>query len=351
MARVCLVVIVAAVATAPTALADPLLEARFKNEAPRKWDELLGVAKRYAGRSTYQKYEAEKGRRKLLEHFTSEWKCAGDNALVTIRTYASEQEDSLVSEDVTAANPYYLFRLERRSANADWLLRDVELNPPAGEEAAVGSPPSQIRKCYRQFCAGLVVGERELPDVVGDPKYRFTVTGNVQPEPGNPALIRVPCAFVVEARNKRFTNSFKGFMVLDSERYWVPTRYEFDINYVDNPVKHSSHQVMECAYDTDNGVPILTSVTMTHSVPDEAGGVARQIEKVSRHSIRRAGRLDDADFRLSAYGLPEPVGVPVTGSSRLYLWLILSGILCLGLGLCFSWLIRRKRGAALARAE
>jgi hypothetical protein len=57
-----------------------------------------------------------------------------------------------------------------------------------------------------------------------------------------------------------------------------------------------------------------------------------------------------ADFRLSAFGLPEPRGVAPLKSSRWYLWFIAAGVVSLAVG-AFLWrrLQQRKGSSAFAR--
>lgn len=50
----------------------------------------------------------------------------------------------------------------------------------------------------------------------------------------------------------------------------------------------------------------------------------------------------DEEFTLSAFGIPEPVGI-AKRPMRWYLWLALAGILCLSLAALFRWLARRAK--------
>ncbi|GIW85246.1 MAG: hypothetical protein KatS3mg107_0906 [Gemmataceae bacterium] len=59
---------------------------------------------------------------------------------------------------------------------------------------------------------------------------------------------------------------------------------------------------------------------------------------------RLGGKLDESEFRLSAFGLPEPVGVEWERPVRWYLWLMLAGVVCLLAGGVFYSLSRRRAG-------
>lgn len=57
--------------------------------------------------------------------------------------------------------------------------------------------------------------------------------------------------------------------------------------------------------------------------------------------------FDDADFRLSAFGLPEPMGVQPLPPSHNWLWLLAATIAAAALAILFSWLKRRRTMASL----
>ena len=59
--------------------------------------------------------------------------------------------------------------------------------------------------------------------------------------------------------------------------------------------------------------------------------------------LRRAGPFPDSDFRLSAFGIPEPEGIEPPPPSRLWLWLLLGGAALAGVAVFFAWLRRRFR--------
>ncbi len=59
----------------------------------------------------------------------------------------------------------------------------------------------------------------------------------------------------------------------------------------------------------------------------------------------------DSDFRLSAFGLPEPKGVPQPAVPRTWLWLIAAAAGAGLLAILFAWLKRRRVAATQAKAE
>lgn len=61
--------------------------------------------------------------------------------------------------------------------------------------------------------------------------------------------------------------------------------------------------------------------------------------------------VPDAEFTLSAFGLPEPMGVEPPERSRTWLWLISAALGLVALALLFTWLKRRRILAGKARAQ
>lgn len=66
------------------------------------------------------------------------------------------------------------------------------------------------------------------------------------------------------------------------------------------------------------------------------------------HHIRatltvRKSTASPADFRLAAFGLPEPVDVPPVRRTPTYLWLLLAAVACVALAAGFRFLARRHR--------
>lgn len=60
-------------------------------------------------------------------------------------------------------------------------------------------------------------------------------------------------------------------------------------------------------------------------------------------------RFPDADFRLSAFGLPEPMGVEQPEPSRTWIWLIVAAIGAGLIAVVFAWLKRRSATANAAK--
>jgi hypothetical protein len=58
--------------------------------------------------------------------------------------------------------------------------------------------------------------------------------------------------------------------------------------------------------------------------------------------FRASAPFSDADFRLSAFGLPEPEGIKWPKPPKTWLWLICGGVVFAGVAAFFAWLKRRR---------
>lgn len=100
--------------------------------------------------------------------------------------------------------------------------------------------------------------------------------------------------------------------------------------------------------DHPSGFPIIQRYTATYD------GVYQKDNRKSRGDIRAEYQLevDDgvptSEFTLSAFGLPEPMGVKPLPKSHAWLWLLMAAITAAALAILFSWLKRRRTKATSA---
>lgn len=59
----------------------------------------------------------------------------------------------------------------------------------------------------------------------------------------------------------------------------------------------------------------------------------------------------DSDFRLSAFGFPEPMGAPPLPPSRSWLWLLVAAVAAAALAILFAWLKRRRTLASQVKTH
>jgi hypothetical protein len=134
-----------------------------------------------------------------------------------------------------------------------------------------------------------------------------------------------------------------------SIRGGVLERFYFDPSH--GWVHHGSRRVMargngdevncHIAYDQDRTTPLKWEYKLLR----QQSGNEQMLRTVNIVKYQKK-QFPDSDFRLSQFGLPEPVGASqVTGSSS-YIWLLGAAAGSAGLALVFRHLGRRDRSSA-----
>ncbi|MEM4721704.1 MAG: hypothetical protein QXT73_06570 [Candidatus Methanomethylicaceae archaeon] len=135
-----------------------------------------------------------------------------------------------------------------------------------------------------------------------------------------------------------------GWIIFDPERYWIPLEYKASVTWLGaQEIKTEEHGAMEYT-KISHELPVLKQMDgrikgkSTKGIPVELDFVFRT-EYLIREYVPSV-----EEFTLSAFGLPEPVGVEWERPVRWYLWLTLAGMVCLVAGGVFYWLSRRRAG-------
>lgn len=303
--------------------------------------------KSFCGTCTKTEYVTRDGSRKLEEKLDHEWKTIGDNSFVHTRFY-SDEKGPPIREIASGANSYYLFRATKKNSKADWLLDEVELGPPSGEGAAIGNPKLFPRTMYRIGLNNLLFTNEYLDQIVADKKYQFQITGNCTTRPDNPNLVVIPCRYRLPTKKgQSFVNYTEGKITLDSSRYWIVMEYDVSLSTfvlspqgIEGPIEPSSaRQTVSFEYLDVDGTPALVSRAEKH-IYNEPGQQPAIFERNSQFQLQKAGPLDESEFRMSRFGLPEPIGVTPPKKNNIYIWFIAGG---LGFFAIAAMAVRQKR--------
>ncbi len=302
---------------------------RFRDEAPGKWTELIERTKGLCGTFTKMEYVMKEGKKTLKEKLMYEWKTIGDYGFDHYHAFNGENEIPH-SEGASGANPLYLYTATYKGKKSGWLSDDIVLNPPSGHDAAIGEPIRRPRTVYRAGLNMLIANEY-LDLIVADKQYRFQITGNGTLRPDNTNLVVVPCRYRSPTKKgQSFVNYISGKVTLDSSRYWVIVEYDVDLTtqplspagIEGNVTADTARQIVTFKYRDVDGTPAPVSRNETHTYI-EAGKPPVVIETIKQFQIQKVGSLDEAEFRMSRFGLPEPLGVSPPKKNHLFIWIIL----------------------------
>jgi len=220
--------------------------------------------------------------------------------------------------DCFVVNERYYFHVSRISDGSQWMLRRFYAAGTKGYQAFA----ERVLR-YGELCCfpGIRVANVLLPDIVKNTDCDF------EPIEGDQTHCRL------EFRRKgteRFRTSnglifapLNGIIILDTTSWVV----ESVVWHTDGDPK-AELTVRYCYNEKDSVVP--------EEWTSKRGG-ATEIHRVSEYSTSRT--IPDRDFRLTAFGLPEPSGG--SGGKRTGLWCAgIAAVILLFVGI---WLVRRRQ--------
>ncbi|MEJ5276782.1 MAG: hypothetical protein WHU94_12805, partial [Thermogemmata sp.] len=228
-----------------------------------------------------------------------------------------------------AYNSKYSFMLGRRTLEGEWLVVRY------GVEADQAALRQETRESIdAAFSAPVRVVRTRLVDLVGQSTFRVVEVRGMEYEGRECVAVRFENPHPMS--RQPFVPAQGGLLVLDPSRSWSLCRAEIRSQYLGDkgPTDISEVVVMETRVGK-SGYPIPVRWTYQY----EGVMVTRE------YDLRDEGVEPlEREFTLSAFGLPEPVGVEWERPVRWYLWLMLAGVVCLVAGGVFYWLSRRRAG-------
>ncbi len=129
----------------------------------------------------------------------------------------------------------------------------------------------------------------------------------------------------------------KGWAIYDPQNYWLLDEYNLDVIFKDK-VNRNIYAVHEYTYDKKYNLPLIKIINA--HIKSMSNNEERKI--VYQFNINLGEKFADHEFTLSAYGLPEPVGLMVPRSTPRFIWFIIIAAVCVAIGAIFSILWRRR---------
>lgn len=298
------------------------LKDRFLKEAPSAWRDYESFAKRLQGRVVTKSTIRGKTREVQGE--------IKQNANCQMYVYQPVATGGEMIGELTAFNRQYGFSLSRRSQESPWTVSGIVMNSPGQKSRPYSDTQDRARRVL-----DLVILERtKLIDLFEKPTIRILGVKPITRDGRNCVEIRFDNTHPVS--EEPFVPEQRGTIILDPSRSWCLCSAE-----------------LQCGYLGDNGTEEI-QVNITTAMRDGKSGHPIPVQRLFKnpnaqilfeHQLEEPERLppDDA-FTLSAFGLPEPLGV--TKPRPWYLWLSLAGMLCLIGGGILYWLKRRAAGRA-----
>lgn len=287
---------------------DAVLIERFRTEAPVAWQKLADGLRvgfespselNYGSPANESDAVVPKGSTRV----TYLHRVKGGHELVETRY---EKGDRAGTRRVEAINSAYAFELAMRPPSNRWALESLErkaIDHDDREHSHVKSPAF----------SGVKIEGEWLKDLV-DSKGFHVESAEVDPNHADIVCVRFKSTYAVDKTN----SILGGTLCFDSKRFWTLTSY----NVAEQSTSKGTIEKSIVYQDLD-GFPFPRTVVVTYSFPPT--DFTRYVYRFGPPSRN----VDEDDFRLSAYGLPEigePPGLP---RGRLWAVFIVLGIICL----------------------
>jgi hypothetical protein len=220
-------------------------------------------------------------------------------------------------------NPHYSFQISRGETKKQWRLHEV-LTKSHPEFAKISLDLVQYLK-PNSF--GFVRGLGSVSDIVKGRQFKA-----VSAAPLEGALIQINFETAIPIPKHEIP--VKGFMVFDPKCYWTlqSATYEVAGACIFSQRKYSEEKILR-------GYCPCQLWESTTKVPKENTEIKRQ----NSYEIIDSSVPADHFFKLKHYGLPEPEGVRWESSNSCFLWFILIGVICVGLGITIRHRYRKAK--------
>ncbi len=189
------------------------------------------------------------------------------------------------------------------------------------------------------------IGNIPLRDCLTDPCFVIKRVDSLPERVSTGPVIRIhiSCDRSKGKPHPSFQLLQSGFVDLDTKNHYRPLAYEYTTS---NP-KFTNTRTGEIDYLLSEGIPIIRSMTLSDKGSSPIKGIIIGTEATTYQNVRYNSTVDNDQFWLSYYQLPEPVGLSRSKSVPNYVWLLF-GCGTFGLfAVLFGYLKRRSSSAAL----
>jgi hypothetical protein len=317
---------------------DQTLREQFLREAPARWAEYVQQAKQLQGTYSFRASFSVTGTKAENTYTVKMNRTCKLIELSMARKTPGGQGD-YDDLKVVAFNPRYAFALKRKTPSSPWIVTELV-------DLRTNSLPSSIQKTFERIDNEIL----ELVRLDKDPlaelarKPEFQVVRCKKVLQAGEEFVQVDFEYppTVEERD---SGVHRGTLVLDPQRFWCLRSYEVRYPRSDGSPGTVKYRVLELG-GREEGLPVPKRALEQREFLSKDGTRGKTEIWVECNLDVPRTLPPDEEFTLSAFGLPEPLGVTWSKPTPWYLWLSLAGALCLGGSGVFYWLKRRAAAKA-----
>ncbi len=222
----------------------------------------------------------------------------------------------------------YYCEIEKRQLNSDYVL--------ISNYDKVPSKISQSLFIVSPYASFMFLG-RSLPDWLNDPGFRIISTSY----DAEKSTAELSFSYSPNFEN-RLQNDYPymhGRFTFDTNNKWSIIKVDVAFfKEMENRIKKEYKQIFIINHEIKYEDVMMPKIIEQRMIGIERPVLQYQVEELVKVQLHKE------DFTLTAFGLPEPVGVEWERPVRWYLWLMLAGVVCLVAGGVFYWLSRRRAG-------
>lgn len=240
-------------------------------------------------------------------------------------------------DSIDCRNTHYLFHLRRQEGSDQYFLRKINIYSGHEPVLDVQNSLSSFNAPYADY-----IKKKTYLEVAQDPETHIVkfedclwqnktrkalATRYIFNVPGSKRRADCITVYYFSPEDGWICCGMKSYVADGSEREGLEERYFYEAKEGDRlPALKRIEQWVYNLQDTSKSR--LRSTT--------------EIDEFHRSPVP----FPDSDFRLSAFGFPEPMGVEPLPPSRNWWWLLVAAVAAAGLAMVFAWLKRRHTRTA-----
>lgn len=268
---------------------------------------------------------------------------SGSFYLISAESLPVKSGEQLDEGYTDGKNSKYEFKLGKPAERTEWLLLDWKLT---NEEK-----PNYKSITYKPWVLyqfeHLSLGYQALHHLVNHKDFRLVST---EMSPDISGAVRVAFEYKTSPRPGSTTDYTmrKGWMDLDPKGGWCikKAKHTHDLTIGGKTILGEVDRSFDYIVNRD-GIPILTQIRNEKTEKDSAGKVTRDVVVTSKFSTKYSDSISEHEFTLTAFGLPEPMGVePLPRRTPRYVWFLAIAGGCALFAVLFRRLARRRSAVA-----
>jgi hypothetical protein len=322
---------------------DEALKQRFLKEATSQWEKYARLSGELQGVLSASDTDARsllrKGGRENNELISrTEYKTNGRGTVLKTGFKYNRNGKVEEGEEVFGFNPRYAFELRRKSPESPWVLTNY-LERREGTD--LGKVASRIKGYLTAINYGVILWGQPLAEMVRKPGFRVGACRKVQRD--GEELVEV--AFTYSGKDGNRNVNLKGKLLFDPKRYWCWRSGDFQVT---GDILSGTNKLRGTQSESAGELPPLSRLwELDADVLTQAGDLSNRKKVRWEVTLSQPTSLPaDEEFRLSAFGLPEPAGVVWDKPTPTYVWILAAAGAVAALAFGFRYLARRGQADA-----